>query len=168
MVLGLENPDHFVVHFHLPSCMHRHLFCEKYRFSQKAPRCTCVLRWGNGRWEQVSAETRSGKEVCVCFQDPPRNAEGARSRARWQFGARGVGGGVGWSWGWGGGGRIGVRAWGYLRLPRNSTVLQPGLEKNVALTGACGFAFHSKLCRMTGLFRYRREKCGRAGDINFC
>lgn len=45
---------------------------------------------------QVSAETRSGKEICVCFQDPPRNAEGARLRVGWQFGV--------------GGGRIGVRA----------------------------------------------------------
>lgn len=132
MVLGLENPGHSTMHFHLHFCMHRHLFCEKYRFSWKALRCTCVSGWGNGRQEWVSAETRSGKEVCVCFQDPPRNAEGAR--LRW-------GGNLGWRVTVGGR-QIGVRAWGHLCPPRNSLVLEPAAEKNTALTGTCRFPFH--------------------------
>lgn len=65
----------------------------------KKPRGAPVC-WGEVmagvRQQRVSAETRSGKEVCVCFQDPPRNAEGARLRVGWQFRV--------------GGRRIGVRA----------------------------------------------------------
>lgn len=78
-MLDLENPEHSIVLFHLLFCRHRHLFCEKYRFFPKKPRGAPV-HWGEVmvgvRQPQVTAEMRCGKEICVHFQDPPRNAEG--------------------------------------------------------------------------------------------
>lgn len=80
MMLNLENSDHSIILFHLPFYRHRHLLVRKIVFSQKALRCTCVLRWGHG-WGDTAAGFCWDKEwqrnMCV-FSGPTQKCWGGK------------------------------------------------------------------------------------------
>lgn len=151
MMLSLENSDHSIILFHLPFYRHRHLLVRKIVFSQKALRCTCVLRWGHG-WGDTAAGFCWDKEwqrnMCV-FRTHPEVLRGQGK-------------------GWDGNldREVGELVWdpeAISLLPGISQCWKLQLERDSALTGTFRFLLHKKFCWMITHFRYYRQKCGRAG-----